>query len=72
MATELVSPDLQIDDNPEHYELLNGRMVEKGVRGQEETFTSRAHRLGACSDRTARSWAAVWKWNGLCSMVRIK
>ncbi len=28
MATELLSLDLQIDDNLEHYELLNGRMVE--------------------------------------------
>lgn len=36
MATELVSPDLRLDDNPEHYELLNGRMVRKASVGRKK------------------------------------
>ena len=34
MATELVSPDLHFDDNPERYELLDGRRIRKASVGR--------------------------------------
>jgi Uma2 family endonuclease len=36
MATELVSPGIQVDDKPEHYELLNGRMIRKASVGRKK------------------------------------
>jgi Uma2 family endonuclease len=36
VATEVVPPNLQIDDDTEHYELLNGRMVRKASVGRKK------------------------------------
>ncbi len=36
MATELVSPATYADDDPEHYELLDGRMVRKASVGRKK------------------------------------
>ncbi len=36
MATELVIPATYVDDDPEHYELLDGRMVRKASVGRKK------------------------------------
>ncbi len=49
MATELISPGINLDDDPEHCELLDGQLVRKGSLGRKNIRKSSGS-SGLCSN----------------------